>query len=344
MGSKILRQGDRYKAKLEKTLADGKVSKQEANAILRDAKDGKFAEVEAHYLSGFVSINAKKFDPEAHQKLLDFVKNEMVAFAQIAGEDGLPKPRKQPALTADSKKNGAVYEARPGTLVVNGMDVDDATQGQVGDCYFIASLASLAKVKPELLAKAVTANANGSYTVTFYEREKGQKTPTPVQVTVDGTFPTRYGRPEYAAARSSKELWPLVFEKAFAAWKGGFDAIEGGMAATALEALTGVKPEFFPVGDGLDPKKVFKQLEAACGSGAAVVALSKTWDPSERGIVADHAYSLLGVEERGGERYVTLRNPWGEREPGHDGRDDGIFTMTLAKFLTSFATVEFAKV
>ncbi len=343
MGSKILRQGDRYKAKLEKTLADGKVTKQEATAILRDAKDGHFAEVEAHYLSSFVSINAKKFDPAAHQKLLDFVKTEMVAFAQIAGEDGLPTPRRQPAMTPDSQKNGARYEARSGHLVVNGMDLDDAVQGQVGDCYFIASLASLAKVKPELLAKAITTNPDGTFTVTFFEREKGQKTPTPVKVTVDATFPVRYGGPEYASARSSQELWPLVFEKAFAAWKGGFDAIEGGMAATALESLTGVKPEFFPVGDGVDANQVFKRLQAACGSGAAVVALSKTWDPSERGVVSDHAYSLLGVEERGGQRFVQLRNPWGQREPGHDGRDDGIFTMPLATFLTSFATVEFAK-
>ena len=52
---------------------------------------------------------------------------------------------------------------------------------------------------------------------------------------------------------------------------------------------------------------------------------------------------LLGVEEKGGKQFVTLRNPWGQREPGRDGRDDGIFTMPLDQFLTSFATVEFAK-
>jgi hypothetical protein len=40
---------------------------------------------------------------------------------------------------------------------------------------------------------------------------------------------------------------------------------------------------------------------------------------------------------------VKLRNPWGEREPGRDGRDDGIFSMPIEKFLTSFATVELAK-
>jgi hypothetical protein len=49
------------------------------------------------------------------------------------------------------------------------------------------------------------------------------------------------------------------------------------------------------------------------------------------------------VEEKNGQRFVSLRNPWGEREPGADGRDDGIFSMPLEKFMSSFATVEFAK-
>lgn len=344
MGSKILGQGDRYKAKLEKTLADGKVTKQEATAILRDAKDGEFKEVEAHYLSAFVGLDAKKFDPAAHAKLLAFVKNEMVAFAEIAGDTGLTTPRKQPKLTPDSEKSGRVsWEARPGQVTVDGFGMDDALQGQVGDCYFISALASVAKTKPELLAKAITTNRDGTYTVTFYERKGNATKPTPVKVTIDGTFAARAGQLEYAAARSTKELWPLIFEKAYASWKGGFDAIEGGMSATALEALTGAKPEFFPVDDAFGGADIFKKLQAVCASGAAVVALSKPWDPSEQGIVADHAYTLLGVEEKGGKQFVSLRNPWGQREPGRDGRDDGIFTMPLDQFLTSFATVEFAK-
>lgn len=345
MGSKILRQGDRYKARLEKTLTDGKVTRSEVAAILRDARDGKFKQVEAHYLSGFVALNKEKFDPVAHEKLLSFVKDEMVALAQIAGDSGLAKARKQPALTPDSLKSGAVtFKPLEGALTVNGFGMDDALQGQVGDCYLIAALASVAHTRPELLAKAIKANADGTYTVTFFERKPNQPKPTPVEITVDGTFPQRAGgRLEYGAARSKGELWPMVFEKAYAAWKGGYDAIEGGMSATALEGLTGKKPTFFPVDGALGADDIFKKLQSAFASGAAVVALSKPWEPIAQGIVGDHAYTVLGVEVRGGEKLVTLRNPWGEREPGRDGRDDGIFTIPLEKFLSSFATVELAK-
>ena len=54
MGSKIDKEAARYRTRLDKTLADGKVTPQEADALIKDAKGGHFSEVEAHYLSGFV--------------------------------------------------------------------------------------------------------------------------------------------------------------------------------------------------------------------------------------------------------------------------------------------------
>lgn len=344
MGSKIDKEGARYRARLDKTLADGKVTPQEADALIKDAKNGHFSEVEAHYLSGFVDHKKRSFDPAAREKLVVFVSGEMEALAKIAGDTGLARHAGQPKITEDSRKSGQVtYDARPGDLTVNGFGMDDPMQGQVGDCYFIAALASVAKTHPELLANAVKTNRDGTYTVTFFEHKKDAAKPTPVSITVDGSFANRHGRLEYAAARETRELWPMIFEKAYASWKGGFDAIEAGMSATALEALTGAKPDFFPVTSESNPAALWKQLKQATAGNGCVVALSKPWDPSEQGVVADHAYTLLGVEEKNGQKLVSLRNPWGEREPGHDGRDDGIFTMPLEKFMTSFATVEFAK-
>lgn len=342
MGSKIDKEATRYRAKLDGVMSDGRVTVKEADALIKDAKGGHFSEVEAHYLSGFVDRKKRSFDPAARAKLVAFVEGEMKSLAKIAGDTGLKTQPKQPKLTEDSAKTGQVsWETKPGSLTVNGFGMDDAVQGQVGDCYFIAALASVAKTHPELLAKAVKTNRDGTYTVTFFENRKGVT--KPVSVTIDGTFANRSGRLEYAAARETKELWPMIFEKAYATWKGGFDAIEAGMSATALEALTGAKPEFFLVTSDSKPTDLFAQLQKATASGGCVVALSKPWDPAESGVVADHAYTLLGVEEENGQKRVSLRNPWGEKEPGHDGRDDGIFTMSLEKFMTSFSTVEYAK-
>lgn len=344
MPSKIEREAERYRTKLNRTLEDGKVTPKEADALIKDAKNGHFSQVEAHYLSGFVDRTPGRFDPAAREKLAAFVATEMAGYARIAGDTGLKKPLAQPKLTEDSEKSGKVtWAPRAGEVSVNGFDADDPLQGQVGDCYFISALAAVAKSQPELLAQAVTTNRDGTYTVRFFERKNGDPSPKPVSVTIDGNFANRFGRLEYAAARETKELWPMIFEKAYASWKGGFGDIEGGMSATALEALTGAKPGFFPVTTESKPEAIAAQLEAALAQRGAVVALSKPWEPSVQGVVADHAYTVLGVEKRGGETFVKLRNPWGEREPGHDGRDDGIFELPVAKFLGAFATVEFAQ-
>lgn len=344
MPSKIEREAERYKVRLDKTLTDGKVTPKEADALIKDAKNGKFSEVEAHYLSGFVDRQKPAFDPAARAKLVAFVSGEMQALAKIADDSGIKSTLPEPKLTDDSAKTGLVsWNARPGEVSVNGFGMDDAIQGQVGDCYFISALASVAKSHPELLANAVKTNRDGSYTVTFFEKKPGAAKLSPVAVTIDGNFANRHGRLEYAAARETKELWPMIFEKAYAAWKGGFGDIEGGMSATALEALTGAKPDFFPVTSDSKPDALFARIKDACAGNGCAVALSKPWDPAEQGVVADHAYTLLGVEEKNGQKLVQLRNPWGEKEPGHDGKDDGLFSIPIEKFMTSFATVEFAK-
>ena len=57
------------------------------------------------------------------------------------------------------------------------------------------------------------------------------------------------------------------------------------------------------------------------------------------GLYGDHAYTLLAVEERNGERGVVVRNPWGRGEPRADARDDGIFWMPMKQFQQYFVGV-----
>jgi hypothetical protein len=55
------------------------------------------------------------------------------------------------------------------------------------------------------------------------------------------------------------------------------------------------------------------------------------------GLVKNHAYVIIGVDESNGTRRVLMRNPWGtEGYNGQyaDGVKDGDFYMTLPEFLT----------
>ncbi len=92
-----------------------------------------------------------------------------------------------------------------------------------------------------------------------------------------------------------------------------------------------------------DPQVVYEQLKSSLGHGGAVVALSEPYEAGVPGLVADHAYTVLGVEDKNGQQFVNLRNPWGQKEPGHDGKDDGLFQMPIAQFLKAYATVEYVQ-
>jgi hypothetical protein len=115
------------------------------------------------------------------------------------------------------------------------------------------------------------------------------------------------------------------------------------MGADALEALTGAKPGFTLLTPDLTPAAAFAAVKAALADNGCVVALSQPFTPTEPGLVADHAYTLLGTEERNGQQLVKLRNPWGSSETGSDGRDDGVFTMPVEKFIKAYTMIEYAR-
>ncbi len=342
MPSKIQSEAMAYKAQLNRTLKDGKVTKAEADALIKEAEAAGFTEVKGLYLTGFLDRHADKFDPAARAEVDGYVKNELASKAVVEPEVGGKASTGEPAITLSDKRAGGVsFQKVDGVFSVGGITPNDPLQGQLGDCYFISSLAAVASQHPELLEKAVKTNRDGTYTVTLYQRPDMTKPAQPVQVTIDGQFPEKAGQLEYISAREKKELWPLVYEKAYAQWKGSYGNIEGGMGANALTALTGAKPSFFPVSsDAMKADDVFAKLKDACANGGCVVADSKSFG-TPPGMVSDHTYTVLGTSEENGQKYVTVRNPWGEHEVGNDGKDDGVFKLTAQQFLESFAMVEY---
>lgn len=110
------------------------------------------------------------------------------------------------------------YRLFEGSISPDGISPGDVQQRALGDCYFLAALASVAQQHPEVIWDAIKDNGDGTYTVTFYQDGK------PVQITVDNEFPVREdsngnptAQPVYANTGSSpQELWPMIMEKAYA--------------------------------------------------------------------------------------------------------------------------------
>ncbi|MGV3624682.1 MAG: C2 family cysteine protease [Archangium sp.] len=228
-----------------------------------------------------------------------------------------------------------------GPLFVDGVKASDAQQGQIGDCYFPAAVAAMAHMDPELIQKMIKANGDGTYTVTFKDREWSSGRVKDVNIKVDGDLYARsYGGPLYGSSSNSgdtakMELWFPLVEKAYAQWKGSYDAIgNGGHAGDVFEEFTGGTSRSVDTSAGDDRvwNAITKAIDAKKPVAAGTHEDGGPVNYTNTGVYGDHAYSVLGYETSGSEKYVVLRNPWGESEPAGNGANDGVFKLKLSEF------------
>jgi hypothetical protein len=226
----------------------------------------------------------------------------------------------------------------------------DVRQGQLGDCYVPSGFAALAVQNADAIQKAIKDNGDGTYTVTFKDLDwkSGQYRDVPIKV--DGDLYVRsWGGPVYGTTNSddqdpkTMELWFPLMEKAYAQWKGSYNDIgNGGLSDQIFQSILGRDGQEMNISEG-NADAVFTQLKKAFDAGQPVSAGTYGDDQSARytntGIYADHSYSVLGYKEKNGEKYVTLRNPWGESEPAGNGPNDGIFDLPLKDFAHLYQTL-----
>eukprot|EP00613_Pedinella_sp_CCMP2098_P013882 CAMPEP_0171756038 /NCGR_PEP_ID=MMETSP0991-20121206/44823_1 /TAXON_ID=483369 /ORGANISM="non described non described, Strain CCMP2098" /LENGTH=467 /DNA_ID=CAMNT_0012358235 /DNA_START=28 /DNA_END=1432 /DNA_ORIENTATION=- len=250
------------------------------------------------------------------------------------------------AEAAEKLKSAHLFEA--------GISPSDIAQGQLGDCWLLSAIATLAEKSGQIeqIFKEKTHSVWGKYHLKLYNG----KTKTWSTVTIDDFVPVQDDKPLFTKPKGN-EMWVLLLEKAFAKLVGDYADLEGGMPLWALEVMTGDKVSHFQVknegeGSGLwqkmelvhfesdedgNRRKVglrdiakelysthdfFDILEAYEKQDAALAAYSKgkSDKDSAHGIVEGHAYSILAVKHVGmgivgkTRRFLRLRNPWGTFE------------------------------
>jgi hypothetical protein len=137
-------------------------------------------------------------------------------------------------------------------------------------------------------------------------------------------------------------------EKAYATWKGGYEVVgRGGVQNQLFEAVLGRPAGWLAVSESSDPEAVWGTIRATLEAGLPIGAATHNVDDgryANTGVHANHGYSLLGTEVEGSERYVVLRNPWGEGEPRGNGVDDGVFRLKLDEFVKLYGQLQFTLV
>jgi len=139
----------------------------------------------------------------------------------------------------------------PNIQLIGDVDPSSIEQGQIGDCWLLSGIASLAEYDgaiARLFRKTnnfgkVPNNAPNQYTVTLYDLTTWKE----VDIVVDERLCARAdgsGRPLGAKPTEDGEFWVSYLEKAIAAHCGGWDKIDGGNCTHAWALLTGVKKQF----------------------------------------------------------------------------------------------------
>ena len=245
--------------------------------------------------------------------------------ADALSDSGAPKAN--PSLDGNDAAKGAKYKkVKGGKPFVEGdgdgraIHPSDVSQGQLGDCYLLATLAEIAHVSPDFIKQHVRQRKDGKYEVDFYETRPWWKVwdDGKVTVVVKPEFPNKGGAWVFAQPGDSKkgqtETWAMVYEKAYAQWKGKgvYNAIgQGGWPSDAMRELTGKDADHLATKD-----LSFETFTRNVNDGKLVEASTigkeqaKTDDLFKNGtLVSDHAYYVTAVDSKA--QTVTVRNPWG---------------------------------
>ena len=244
---------------------------------------------------------------------------------EIAGQD-----LRDPVVTG-SASGGYRNFADSKPLFVDGAQYDDIAQGSVGDCYYLASLASVADSDPGYIEQVIAPLGDGTFAVRFYRG--GQE----VYLRIDGDLPIRSGGSlAYAGFGNDGELWVPLMEKAYAFFRfdqNSYASISGGWMSTVYEEMTNMPSGFMWAYQSAD--SVWRFIERALDGGHAVTAGS--YYNASSPIVGSHAYTIRSIEETEEGRFVTVYNPWGVDGRSYDANYyDGMLRLSLAQFQNSF--------
>ncbi|KAJ8313093.1 hypothetical protein KUTeg_010466, partial [Tegillarca granosa] len=262
-----------------------------------------------------------------------------------------------------------VEEWQEPQLMVDGVTRDDIKQGILGDCWFLSSCAAVSQ--RENFMKKIVPKDQPLYgygyrgIVHFRFWRFGEW----VDVYIDDRLPTVGGKLVYGRCTDPTEFWVALIEKAFAKLHGSYEAIEGGQTMDALVDLTGGLAERHEIQN--KDAQLYRLIERARSAGAFIACSRQgDWRSSSKadpnGLVSGHAYTITEIKkikhQRGEEKLVRIRNPWGDniewkgswsdndinwnwvdketkKEIGWTLKDDGEFWMSYRDFCRHFQEV-----
>uniref|UniRef100_A0A9J7YB69 Calpain 9 n=1 Tax=Cyprinus carpio carpio TaxID=630221 RepID=A0A9J7YB69_CYPCA len=264
---------------------------------------------------------------------------------------------------------------RPGEIckdpkfITGGATRTDICQGQLGDCWLLAAIASLT-LHEDTLKRVVPHDQGfdrgyaGIFHFKFWQHNKW------LDVVVDDRLPCVRNNLVFVHSADQTEFWSALLEKAYAKLNGSYESLKGGSTMEAMEDFTGGVGEMYETKN--PPSNLFLILKKAVERGSMlgcsidITSSAESEAQTTTGLVKGHAYSITGVEEvnyRGAKvQLIRVRNPWGQVEWNgpwsdnsrewntidssektrllHNSLDDGEFWMEFGDFKANYDKIE----
>jgi hypothetical protein len=214
-----------------------------------------------------------------------------------------------------------------------GPSADDIAQGYLGDCWYLSTLAAIARTHPAAIKQDIVELGDGTYAVQFANANG-----TKAFVRVDGDLPTSsWGGLQYANLGKQGSVWVAIMEKAYACFRQGglvnYSDLDGGWMSEAFTDLGYDNEQIWNVANGDD---LLNQIDNELKAGKAVTMAINT-PATGAPVIGSHAYTVISVDtDAQGHKTLVLRNPWGIDGIGNDGNDDGYVRLTPVQAFGSF--------
>jgi hypothetical protein len=211
-------------------------------------------------------------------------------------------------------------------FAAGGPTQDDIRQGYVGDCYYLSTLAAIAKVDPSRIQQSIEQLSDGTYVVRVF---KGS---TAEYVHVDGQLPTwSNGAPVYANLGQGGSVWVAIMEKAFADARTGADSYASLNSGWMTESFGTFGLNSTGSYSFSNSTQLVSTIQSDLAANQAVTIGINT--PAQGApLIGSHAYEVVSVSGS----TVTLRNPWGiDGVSNSSNPNDGYVTVTADQLFAS---------
>jgi hypothetical protein len=196
-------------------------------------------------------------------------------------------------------------------------------QGNLGDCYLLSALGTVADSSASAIKNMIVDNGDGTWTVRFYYNGTADYVTVNSQLPVNSSGKLIFDGYGTSPTSTSNVLWLELIEKAYAQWNetgktgrdtttNSYSAIEGGWMGDVYQQVLGYAPTIYSQSTTSSTAK--QLLINAIAAGEAVTIGTKSFNfDSATGLYGNHAYAVIAYNSSTGK--FTLYNPWGSDQP-----------------------------